>query len=69
VFASEERRVLELARFILTNSFRRLETCEFIGLLLTPTVFFSGGISKRGGVGIVKHLLGESRRAARKKRD
>jgi hypothetical protein len=60
---------LELARFILVNSFRRSETCEFTGLLLTPTVLFSGGISKRGGVGIVKYLLGELRRAARKKRD
>jgi hypothetical protein len=58
--------VLELARFLLANSFQGVvvtyfrisELCELIGLLLTPTVLFSGDMPKRGGVGLVKYLLG-----------
>ena len=65
--------MLELARFLLANSFRDVvvtyfrisEPCELIELLLTPTVLFSGDKPKRGGVGLVKYLLGESRNAAR----
>lgn len=66
---------LELARSLFANSFRGVdvtyfrisEPCELIGLLLTPTVLFSGGVPKRRGAGLVKYLRGGSRSAARLK--
>jgi hypothetical protein len=69
--------VLELARSLLANSFRGVvvtyfrisEPCELIGLLLTPTVLFSGGMAKRGGVGLVKYLLGGVKECCQNKDD
>jgi hypothetical protein len=63
--------VLELARSLLANSFggvvvtyfRISEPCEFIRLLLTPTVLFSGGMPKRGRLGLSSICLGEPRSA------
>jgi hypothetical protein len=58
MFACEERGVIGVGK---------VHACELIGLLLTSTVLFSGGIPRRGGVEFAKYLLGKSRRAARKK--
>jgi hypothetical protein len=58
--------VLELAISFLGNSLRGvvdikscMECCEGNGLLLlVPIAALSGGIPKRGGVGLVRYLLG-----------
>ena len=54
---------VELASSLLANSFRGVmnscsERCPEVGLLLEPSEAFAGGITKRGGVGLVRYLLG-----------